>query len=275
MSDRCQHCQTQLAGKSFMVRERRNYCSECFNKLFSHPCDGCNQTIGPGSRELSFGGKHFHDKCFCCGGCNTPLENKAVDSSGPKLLCRGCATGSANPDTCHSCKRAIRPGSKKVNYKGKSWHENCFTCDRCMDTIGSQSFVPVGDEIFCVSCHQKKSSSRCFGCHKPIGEGGVVFQEHSYHRDCIVCTSCEKKLGHSKFETRGELIYCQECFNRKYAKKCAFCSQAIGAGSEYVTHDGKQWHTECFRCKRCRARLAGKSFVNKGEDLICADCAKK
>lgn len=40
-------------------------------------------------------------------------------------------------------------GSKKMEYRGKQWHDSCFCCNICKNTIGSNSFIPKNDEIYC------------------------------------------------------------------------------------------------------------------------------
>ncbi|CAM9404857.1 four and a half LIM domains protein 2-like [Lampetra fluviatilis] len=277
MSERCEHCVTPLAGKEYVLRECKPYCTECFTKLFSFLCVGCGKTIGAGTRKLSLDNLHWHEGCFKCSECATPI-GAATEYllEGKEIVCKSCAispTGGMG-DSCVSCKRGIREGVAKVAYKGRTWHERCFACARCMETIGTKSFVPHGDEIYCVSCNEKKTATRCFTCHKPVTEKGVVYKEHTYHRDCLVCIGCNTPLAGLNMCTRGELLYCEPCFEKKYSKKCTNCRQPITAGAKFLTHDSLEWHTECFKCKRCGLNMAGKGFVARGDDIFCGDCAK-
>lgn len=36
-----------------------------------------------------------------------------------------------------------------MEYRGKQWHDSCFCCCVCKNTIGSNSFIPKNDEIYC------------------------------------------------------------------------------------------------------------------------------
>ncbi|CAN0369136.1 four and a half LIM domains protein 3-like [Lethenteron reissneri] len=161
MSDRCQHCQTPLAGRSYVMRENRTYCSECFEKLFSHACAACAQSIGPGQRELIVSGKHYHDKCLKCGRCGVPVANKPYDSSGDVPLCSACAGASpaaatgALANQCVGCRKVIHPGTAKIVYEGKTFHDHCFKCSRCHESIGKKGFIPVGEAVYCAPCHKK------------------------------------------------------------------------------------------------------------------------
>ena len=36
-----------------------------------------------------------------------------------------------------------------MEYRGRQWHEHCFCCCLCQTPIGSNSFVPKDDEVYC------------------------------------------------------------------------------------------------------------------------------
>lgn len=41
----CNECRIELAGTSFLVREEKAYCRECFGDKFSHKCTVCTKPI--------------------------------------------------------------------------------------------------------------------------------------------------------------------------------------------------------------------------------------
>ena len=57
-------------------------------------------------------------------------------------------------------------GTETVEYKGNSWHDECFTCYGCKQPIGSQSFLSKGTDVYCSPCYDKKFAKLCFGCKK-------------------------------------------------------------------------------------------------------------
>lgn len=57
-------------------------------------------------------------------------------------------------------------GTESVEYKGNSWHDECFTCFSCKRPIGSQSFITKGSDVYCSPCHDKKFAKQCVSCKK-------------------------------------------------------------------------------------------------------------
>lgn len=57
-------------------------------------------------------------------------------------------------------------GSRKMEHKGNSWHETCFTCQRCQQPIGTKSFIPKDNHNFCVPCYEKQFAMQCVHCKK-------------------------------------------------------------------------------------------------------------
>lgn len=57
-------------------------------------------------------------------------------------------------------------GTESVEYKGNSWHDECFTCCSCKRPIGSQSFLSKGSDVHCSPCYDKKFAKHCVSCKK-------------------------------------------------------------------------------------------------------------
>lgn len=80
-----------------------------------------------------------------------------------------------------------------MEYKGSSWHETCFTCQRCQQPIGTKSFIPKENQNFCVPCYEKQYALQCVQCKKVLGIpwgllsfsasilGPTVMKEHLSH----------------------------------------------------------------------------------------------
>ena len=141
-------------------------------------------------------------------------------------------------------------------------------------------------------------------------KGGVTFKNEAWHRDCFTCAHCNTQLAGQKFAARNDLPYCAKCFGDLFAKRCTACKAPITGtkqfskffiynifqksrkktcefltrhsflfsgtgGTKFITYDGKHWHSECFKCGFCEESMAGKGFIQDGEDIICPDCATK
>lgn len=45
-------------------------------------------------------------------------------------------------------------------------------------------------------------------------------------------------------------------------------------GSKYISFEERQWHNNCFNCKKCNESLVGRGFLTFSDDLYCPDCGK-
>lgn len=57
-------------------------------------------------------------------------------------------------------------GTKKMEYKTRQWHEKCFSCCVCKNPIGTKSFIPKEQDIYCAGCYEEKFATRCIKCSK-------------------------------------------------------------------------------------------------------------
>ena len=57
---------------------------------------------------------------------------------------------------------------KKMEYKTRQWHERCFVCCVCSNPIGTKSFIPKENDIYCTSCYEDKFATKCVKCGKVI-----------------------------------------------------------------------------------------------------------
>ncbi|NXB76270.1 FHL2 protein, partial [Donacobius atricapilla] len=109
-----------------------------------------------------------------------------------------------------------------------------------------------------------------------ITTGGVTYREQPWHKECFVCTECKKQLSGQRFTSRDEFAYCLSCFCNLYAKKCAGCTNPISGlgGTKYISFEERQWHNDCFNCKKCSLSLVGRGFLTERDDIFCPECGK-
>uniref|UniRef100_A0A1B6DQ98 LIM zinc-binding domain-containing protein n=1 Tax=Clastoptera arizonana TaxID=38151 RepID=A0A1B6DQ98_9HEMI len=169
------------------------------------------------------------------------------------------------------------PGTKKMEYKTRQWHEPCFCCCVCKTPIGTKSFIPREQEIYCAGCYEEKFATRCVKCNKIITSGGVTYKNEPWHRECFTCTNCSTSLAGQRFTSRDEKPYCAECFGELFAKRCTSCSKPITGigGTRFISFEDRHWHNDCFICASCKTSLVGRGFITDGDDIICPDCAKQ
>ncbi|XP_044781661.1 four and a half LIM domains protein 2 isoform X1 [Bubalus bubalis] len=229
----CHHCEDSLFGRKYVLREEQPYCVACFEALFASTCEECGKLIGCDCKDLSYKDRHWHEACFHCSRCRGSLVDKPFAAKEDQLLCTDCYSQEYS-SRCQECKKSIMPGTRKMEYKGSSWHETCFICHRCQQPIGTKSFIPKDSENFCVPCYERQYALQCVQCKKPITTGGVTYREQPWHRECFVCTACKKPLSGQRFTSRDEFAYCLGCFCDLYAKKCAGCANPISVKDGFL-----------------------------------------
>ncbi|KAI1885357.1 hypothetical protein AGOR_G00219310 [Albula goreensis] len=249
----CDNCKDSLFGKKYVLWEESPFCVTCYESLYSNTCEECKKPIGCNCRDLSYKDRHWHEECFHCFKCQCPLVDKPFSTKDEDLLCTECYSNEYS-SRCYECKKTIMPGSRKMEHKGNSWHETCFTCHRCQQPIGTKSFIPKDEFNYCVPCYEKQFAMQCVHCNKPIISGGVTYHEQPWHKDCFLCTGCKQQLSGQRFTSRDDFAYCLNCFCNLYTKKCASCTSPISGmgGSKYISFEERQWHNDCFNCTKVR-----------------------
>ncbi|CAB0009130.1 unnamed protein product [Nesidiocoris tenuis] len=168
-------------------------------------------------------------------------------------------------------------GTKKMEYKTRQWHEQCFCCCVCKSAIGTKSFIPREQEIYCATCYEEKFATRCVKCNKIITSGGVTYKNEPWHRECFTCTNCNTSLAGQRFTSRDEKPYCADCFGELFAKRCTSCCKPITGigGTRFISFEDRHWHNDCFICAACKTSLVGRGFITDAEDILCTECAKQ
>ena len=166
-------------------------------------------------------------------------------------------------------------GMKRMEYKGRQWHEDCFICSSCKKNIGDNSFFPSGSDIHCSSCYEESFSVKCTGCSKAIISGGITYRGQPWHRQCFTCTHCNQSLAGLSFTTRDDKQYCTHCVTQLFSRPCSTCSEPVGTGgTRFVSFEGRHWHSSCFTCTSCFSSLVDKGFIAEEKEILCIDCAR-
>nr|CAD2173587.1 unnamed protein product [Meloidogyne enterolobii] len=271
----CWQCDGQLTGQRYILRDEHPYCIKCYEEIFSNVCDECQKHIGIDSKDLSYKDKHWHEECFLCSMCKISLVDKPFGSKNERIYCSNCYD-QAFATRCDGCGEIFKAGMKKMEYRGKQWHDKCFVCALCKAPIGTRSFIPKNEEVFCAACYEEKFATRCCKCKKVISTGGVTYKNEPWHRECFCCTNCNTSLAGQRFTSKDEKPYCADCYGELFAKRCSACVKPITGigGAKFISFEDRHWHNDCFVCNQCSISLVGKGFITDGADILCADCAK-
>ncbi|XP_032453170.1 zinc finger protein 850 isoform X2 [Nasonia vitripennis] len=272
----CWQCDESLTGQRYVLRDEHPYCIKCYESVFANGCEECHKIIGIDSKDLSYKDKHWHEACFLCNKCRVSLVDKQFGSKVDKIYCGNCYDAQF-ASRCDGCGEIFRAGTKKMEYKTRQWHEKCFCCVVCKNAIGTKSFIPREQEIYCAGCYEDKFATRCVKCNKIITSGGVTYKNEPWHRDCFTCSHCNQSLAGQRFTSRDEKPYCADCFGELFAKRCTACTKPITGigGTRFISFEDRHWHNDCFICAGCKTSLVGRGFITDAEDIICPECAKQ
>ncbi|XP_075603871.1 four and a half LIM domains protein 5 isoform X2 [Balearica regulorum gibbericeps] len=223
--------------------------------------------------DLAYKGRHWHERCFKCAKCSRSLVEKPFAAKDELLLCTECYSDEYS-SKCFHCQKTIMPGSRKMEFKGSSWHESCFVCQYCRQPLGTKPLITKDNENYCVPCFEKQFAHHCYSCKKVITSGGVTYHDQPWHKECFVCAGCKTQLSGQRFISKDEYPYCVDCFSKLYAKKCSACKKPITAlgGAKFISFEDRQWHGECFNCAKCSVSLVGQGFLTQQDDVLCHEC---
>merc|ERR1712198_392219 len=65
---------------------------------------------------------------------------------------------------CDECRGVIGIDSKDLSYKEKHWHESCFLCSKCKNSLVDKQFGSKADRIYCGQCYDAQFAARCDAC---------------------------------------------------------------------------------------------------------------
>ncbi|KAL6053957.1 Neurofibromin 1 [Balamuthia mandrillaris] len=256
-------------------------------KASAHSCKACGLEIH--DEFLRLDSATYHNHCFLCGHCKTPLGTQSFYIVGPAFLCAGCyGSGAASsptstsvmaPPTCHGCRASIltapiplasspsssssfplREGDAPLSALGKHWHTRCFRCLHCGCTIGTQSkFVSKGSQPVCLPCYSRSSSS-------PSSPSASPYPSPS--PSPYPSPSPSPSSSSSSIPTLNSFHHPQRTSAK--SEVCSKCNAGFGPGESFLMALGKHWHSGCFLCSVCYSPLLPSAFYVTDNALRCA-----
>lgn len=133
---------------------------KCYVVAYGPRCHGCDKTIqGVWLQAL---GTPWHQNCFNCqhAGCNKTFATEPFFEHGERPFCEAhynmqigskCGTWYNLRLTCSG--KPIT--SKHVSALGRKWHEQCFKCTFCHNSLAGQDFAEERQKPYCKDCYGK------------------------------------------------------------------------------------------------------------------------
>ncbi|KAF9024460.1 hypothetical protein BGZ52_010928 [Haplosporangium bisporale] len=129
---------------------------------------------------------------------------------------------------CHKClERVTENGIRLQN--GDRFHIGCFLCFGCNQIFTESEFHVVNGRPYHPGCVSMAPSTnitgvvtKCFQCHKIIGNKSIRLGGMNYHPDCFKCTHCHKVLLSTSrfFEVDGR-VECEQCCEERDRERLA------------------------------------------------------
>ncbi|ELT95960.1 hypothetical protein CAPTEDRAFT_39289, partial [Capitella teleta] len=114
---------------------------------------------------------------------------------------------------CFGCGQAIADRFL-LKAAGRSWHEECLSCNACGVQLTSSCFAKDG-RLLCKADYARLYSVRCSGCGQAVTGGQLVMRSGDvggrvYHASCFCCIACGHQLSKGdQYYIRDGRLFCQ------------------------------------------------------------------
>ncbi|XP_044010897.1 prickle planar cell polarity protein 3-A isoform X3 [Aphidius gifuensis] len=249
------------------ICERNQECAECHESLKYG-------SLGVIASKL---GQFYHPSCFKCTCCKELLVDLAYCVHDDLLYCERHYAEQLKP-RCAACDELIFSGeyTKAMN---KDWHSGHFCCWQCDESLTGQRYVLRDEHPYCINCYESVFANNCEECGKIIGIDSKVnsckdlsYKDKHWHEACFLCFKCRVSLVEKQFGSKGDKIYCGNCYDTQFASRCDGCGEIFRAGTKKMEYKTRQWHEKCFCCVVCKNAIGLKSFIPREQEIYCAGC---
>ncbi|NXB56203.1 PDLI5 protein, partial [Struthidea cinerea] len=142
----CVHCKTSMAYIGFVEEKGMLYCEVCYEKFFAPECSKCQRKIlGEVINALK---QTWHVSCFVCVACHNPIRNNVFHLEDGDPYCETDYYALFGT-MCHGCEFPIEAGDRFLEALGHTWHDTCFVCSVCNDSLEGQTFFSKKDKPLC------------------------------------------------------------------------------------------------------------------------------
>uniref|UniRef100_A0A4X1UEK9 PDZ and LIM domain 5 n=1 Tax=Sus scrofa TaxID=9823 RepID=A0A4X1UEK9_PIG len=142
----CAHCKNTMAYIGFVEEQGALYCELCYEKFFAPECGRCQRKIlGEVINALK---QTWHVSCFVCVACGKPIRNNVFHLEDGEPYCETDYYALFGT-ICHGCEFPIEAGDMFLEALGYTWHDTCFVCSVCCESLEGQTFFSKKDKPLC------------------------------------------------------------------------------------------------------------------------------
>ncbi|XP_050647473.1 PDZ and LIM domain protein 5 isoform X8 [Macaca thibetana thibetana] len=142
----CAHCKNTMAYVGFVEEKGALYCELCYEKFFAPECGRCQRKIlGEVINALK---QTWHVSCFVCVACGKPIRNNVFHLEDGEPYCETDYYALFGT-ICHGCEFPIEAGDMFLEALGYTWHDTCFVCSVCCESLEGQTFFSKKDKPLC------------------------------------------------------------------------------------------------------------------------------
>ncbi|XP_058403507.1 PDZ and LIM domain protein 5 isoform X5 [Diceros bicornis minor] len=142
----CAHCKNTMAYIGFVEEKGALYCELCYEKFFAPECSRCQRKIlGEVINALK---QTWHVSCFVCVACGKPIRNNVFHLEDGEPYCETDYYALFGT-ICRGCEFPIEAGDMFLEALGYTWHDTCFVCSVCCESLEGQTFFSKKDKPLC------------------------------------------------------------------------------------------------------------------------------
>lgn len=148
---KCDSCTVILTGE-FYVGPKGEYICPADYKKTKGSCCHCGTPLG--EKTLTALGKTYHSECFRCALCNTGLAGVQFVCWQGAVNCKECFAR-YKADICAVCGDGILAEDNTmtmVTCNGQTYHQGCYACTRCSQSLGGKEAFDGLKGILCRTC---------------------------------------------------------------------------------------------------------------------------
>ncbi|XP_023556353.1 PDZ and LIM domain protein 5 isoform X2 [Octodon degus] len=142
----CAHCKNTMAYIGFVEEKGALYCELCYEKFLAPECGRCQRKIlGEVINALK---QTWHVSCFVCVACGKPIRNNVFHLEDGEPYCETDYYALFGT-ICRGCEFPIEAGDMFLEALGYTWHDTCFVCSVCCESLEGQTFFSKKDKPLC------------------------------------------------------------------------------------------------------------------------------
>lgn len=142
----CAHCKNTMAYIGFVEEQGALYCELCYEKFFAPECGRCQRKIL--GEVISALKQTWHVSCFVCVACGKPIRNNVFHLEDGEPYCETDYYALFGT-ICRGCEFPIEAGDMFLEALGYTWHDTCFVCSVCCESLEGQTFFSKKDKPLC------------------------------------------------------------------------------------------------------------------------------